>query len=145
MRSQENRRTEFDCVETDLLVHTAHESLKLGGVRWQSMSRVESFVASVQHRARVSLSLSHTHTHTHCNEEKRSTVNEAEGECSKIKFSLNPKCHTWPVFWLGESLAAISRENRFFGPLYTRSHGQKNLRGPTLSIFGFLFGPQVTY
>jgi hypothetical protein len=139
MRSQENRRTEFDCVETDLLVHTAHKSLKLGGVRWRRMSRVESLVASVQHRARVSLSFSFTH----CNEEKRSTVNEAEGERRKVKFSLNPKCHTWPLFWLDESLAAISRENTFFGPLYTRSHGQKNLGGPTLSIFGFLFGPKL--
>jgi hypothetical protein len=41
----------------------------------------------------------------------------------------------WPIFpgqlWKNGS-----------GPLYTRSQGQKNL-GPTLSIFGLLFGPKL--
>jgi len=88
--SQENTRTEFDYVETDLLVHTAHESLKLGGVRWRSMSRVESLVASVQHRAHVSLSLSlsFSHTATKRREEKRREALSTKQRESAVKSSL---------------------------------------------------------
>jgi len=87
--SQENTRTEFDYVETDLLVHTAHESLKLGGVRWRSMSRVESLVASVQHRAHVSLSLSLSLSHTlQRREEKRREALSTKQRESAVKSSL---------------------------------------------------------
>jgi len=54
----------------------------------------------------------------------------------KIEVVLN-SCLMQPLFRYG-----LHRLHSYLGPLYTRSQGWNNL-GPTLSIFGLLFGPEL--